>query len=630
MPPTRFAFGDFLLDTTRFELSRLGDRVRVERKPLELLILLAEHTGELVTRSQIAERLWGRDVFVDTEHGINTAIRKIRQVLRDDTDQPRFLQTVPGKGYRFVGVSRVDGGHDLTRTVGAVNEFPPSPITGEQPIQAETTASRPEAGKRFHRRAGIVVCLGCGVLVCVAFVLNSFGLRAKDSRVNSLAVLPLNNVSREPGQDYLADGVTDEMITMLAKNSTLRIVSRTSATQFRAARQPLPEVARELGVDAIVEGSISRNGNRVHLTLQLVDGATDTHLWAESYDRDVNDLVSLPRDAAQAVAQRLHHALPPAQVKPINPEAHDAYLHGNYLWYAGNEQAGDYFRKAIQLQPDYAKAWDGISEFYLQDVIGGTRSPTVWNPAAEQAAQRALELEPTLPMAHLMMCAVHFVVHWDWSRAEDECKRATELDTRYGEAYHFRSKVLAVLNRTTEAIELQKLAMDLDPFSRPYGMAHCYDMARQWDAAIDDANQRLVSDPHDAGLHFLLSDAYSAKGMTNDAEEAFESGLSDLGLPKEVSRHHEAFKRGGYRAGLELNLEWQLGEAKKGYYSSEMIAATYAELRDRERALTYLETALREHDGPLLWMQSDWRFDFLHAEPRYRAVVEGVGLPPAY
>jgi TolB-like protein/DNA-binding winged helix-turn-helix (wHTH) protein len=318
VPVSVFEFGDLRLDCSRFELWRAGRSPKLERKPMELLILLAASEGNLVTRTEIIERLWGSEVFVDTEHGINTAIRKIRQTLRDDPEQPRFVQTVMGKGYRFIG---------------PISEVHPPPAAKSGPpmlaLQPESVALGVEnPRRRSHGRVWQII----GGSAAIVLLTLAAALRAHWSQdspassttpnIQSIAVLPLDNLSGDPAQNYFADGMTDELTTMLAKNSTLHVISRTSVMQYKGAHRPLREIAEALGVDGILEGSVERSDGKVHMTIQLIQASTDTHLWAESYDRDTKDVGTLPAEAAQAIAKRLNSAAPlPKPARYVSPEA---------------------------------------------------------------------------------------------------------------------------------------------------------------------------------------------------------------------------------------------------------------------------------------------------------------------
>jgi TolB-like protein/DNA-binding winged helix-turn-helix (wHTH) protein len=653
MPSTVFEFDEFKLDSGRFELYRSGRSLKLERKPMELLILLAESEGQLVSRTEIAERLWDREVFVDTEHGINTAIRKIRQVLRDDPEQPRFVQTVTGKGYRFVPTVEVR--RTSTEEVEE-NSQPPAvapdavarpdafPIPNAIPREDQPANHTPLPNEAVTPHSSIplwVAALGglaAIVVLVVAILLAKRGLgkllaHGAEPTIRSLAILPLDNLSGDPGQDYFADGMTDELTTMLAKNSTLRVISRTSVMQYKGVHRPLPEIARELGVDGVLEGSVARSGDKVHMTIQLIQAPSDTHLWAESYDRDANDVVSLPRETAQTIAKQLKSAVPQSPPTPrlVSPEAHDAYLRGRYLWFTGpNEKAGPYFKKATELQPDYAPGWAGLSVYYGGGTVEGDLNPEESLGPEEAAAIKAITLDDSLAEGHLAMSGAFFLVHWDWARAETEINRANELDPNLAEAYHFHAKILAALNRHQEAIAVQKKASELDPFERPWAMALSLREARLYDAAISDIQHLLEADPKIPWAHWFLYDSYRRKGMEKEAAQELEKTFlfGDDKAPAASVRH--AFQQGGYKAVVR----WQLSDAKKDsstkYVSPVYLATLNAQLGRREETLTLLEQGYREHSPLLLWIQNDPAFDFLHSDGRYRFIIKGIGLPPAY
>ena len=511
---TVFKFEDFQLDCGRYELHRSGHTLKLEKKPMELLILLAESEGQLVTRTQIAERLWSSEVFVDTEHGINTAVRKIRQVLRDDPEHPRFVQTVTGKGYRFLSIvevsrSQIDEVNQQgSLPINAAAHSPPTAIPAEasptEVFRKEGHGTRPGA---LYFATGALAVIAAGGLATRSFHHASRSPGA-DPVIGSLAVLPLDNLSGDRNQEYLADGMTDELTTMLAKNSTLQVTSRTSVMQFKGAHRPLPEIARELGVDGVLEGSVARSANGgVHMTIQLIHAASDTHVWAESYDRRADELTGLPREAAQTIAQRLHRAVPPqAPLRFVRPEAHDAYLRGRYLWFKGNiHDSLPYFKEATELQPDYAPGWSGLCLYYGGDAITGMLQPQEALAASEAAGRRAVALDDSFPEGHVALAGAIFFNRWDWASAGREINRALELDPEFSEAYHLRAKMLAVLNRHQEALADEKKASDLDPFSKPWAMPMALVEARQYDAALNDVRRRLEGEPRNASLYWYLS-----------------------------------------------------------------------------------------------------------------------------
>ncbi len=634
-----FEFAGFRLDCGRFELQRNGRSVRLERKPMELLILLVSREGQLVTRTEIAEHLWDKEVFVDTEHGINTAVRKIRQVLEDDPEEPRFVQTVTGLGYRFIGplVKDEAGTEEVAAGSPAVAASTSPEVESERP--RELAAQMPVASGR-RRGAVWAGVAGLGVVAAILAVGrdgrgalgNWMSHRGAEPVVQSVAVLPLENLSGDAGQDYFADGMTDELITMLVKDSTLRVTSRTSVMQYKGVHRPLREIARELGVDGILEGSVERSGDHVHMTIQLIHAPTDTHVWAESYDRDASDVVSLPGEAAETIAKKVNRAaVQTAVAHYVNPAAHDAYLRGRYLWFAGwwNQDAGEYFRKATELQPDYAQGWAGLSVYYGAGAIGGDLNPADSVARQEATALKALQLDASLPEAHLAMCAAILDARWDWASADAECRRAIELEPGFAEAHHFRAKIFASLNRHAEAIEEQKKAMELDPFERTWALAFSYQLARQYDAAVAEAKQRLESTPNDPWLHGILTDTYRCKGMGKEATDELETMLALMGKKDSAASVREAYRRGGYTAVVLEQIAELKRQAKGQYVSPVKLAGLYAQLGRREETLSLLEEGYRQHSPLMLWVRCDPAFDFLQGDARYRAVIEGVGFPDA-
>ncbi len=487
MPASIHKFGDFELDHARFELRRNGQLLKLERIPMELLQLLLEKNGEIVTRQEIIERIWGKDVFVDTEHGINTAVRKIRAALRDDIDRPRFIQTVSGKGYRFLDYPASGNGNS---TAAAIDNLP---STDRRPAPAPEPKPRLTQSHKSPWRMAVVALL----FLLIAGLLLGFnvaGLRDKlfaphrAHTIHSLAVLPLANLSGDPAQDYFADGMTDELITMLAKNTSLRLVSRTSAMRFKGVQRPVKDIAQELGVDGILEGSIERSGNRVHMTVQLIHAPSDTHLWAESYDRNLSDAFSLPSELSRTIAREVNTAISPAKPQPrINPEAHDAYLRGRYFWFNGKTQRSqEYFQQAIQLQPDYAAAWSGLADSYTLLAVDGEVPPQSVMGKAEEAARKAIDLDGSLSDAHKARAALYLFDTWEWQSAEAESRRALDLDPNNAEAHHLYSYILFVTQRPEEALQEQKRATSLDYSLRPWALGRCYIHLRRFDDAIKE------------------------------------------------------------------------------------------------------------------------------------------------
>jgi TolB-like protein/DNA-binding winged helix-turn-helix (wHTH) protein/Tfp pilus assembly protein PilF len=628
VPACIHKFDEFELDPSRFELRRNGRVLKLERIPMELLLLLAEKEGSVVTRQEIIDRLWGKDVFVDTEHGINTAIRKIRQALKDDPEHPRFVQTVTGKGYRFVA-EKNGAKEEPPQTMEGRTPRPPScPEVPGRSLTTTATLEVPAPRSSKIIKLALALCLIAGAL--------AFHFRARlfpstqAAQIHSIAVIPLANLSGDPSQDYFADGMTDELITALAKNRNLRVVSRTSAMQYKGVKRPLPEIARELNVDGILEGSIERSPNSVHMTVQLIYAPTDSHVWAESYDRDLNQAFSLPQELSGTIAKEVKAATSPApRQRYINPEAHDAYLRGRYFWFNFNiEQTLPYFEKAIQLQPDYAAAWSGLADTYTIAGMGHRPRQQVSSKAFD-AARKALELDDSLPEAHNSMAAWYLFYGWDLPRADDEIRRAIALNPNYAEAHYVRCKVLMAMNRLDEAEAEEKRSVELDPFARSWGLGAFYTYTRQYDAAINELRTQYAARPTDVHVVWQLSYVYWLKGMYKESQQELEEALQLEHNQEKLVAAHKAWVQGGEKAVEQWGVGRVKANARNSYVSEFELATTFAYAGDKEQVLKHLEAACRDHDPGMIEIQYEPLFDFLHSDPRYRALVKKIGLPPA-
>jgi TolB-like protein/DNA-binding winged helix-turn-helix (wHTH) protein len=650
VPACTFQFGDFELDPSRFELRRNGRVQKLERIPMELLILLAEKQGDVATRQEIIERLWGKDVFVDTEHGINTAIRKIRQALHDNPEQPRFVQTLTGRGYRFIA-EKAEGRKEDRKAPTPGAEIAESRDAGRRPDVKPATPAVPEIYESFSGQPQpalpvvsrswqrILTVAALALFLCAAglFSVNSFGLRDRifplnrASQIHSIAVLPLANLSGDSSQEYFADGMTDELVTALAKNRNLRVVSRTSVMQYKGAQRPVRDIARELGVDGILEGSISRTTDRVHMTVQLIYAPTDTHVWADSYDREFNQAFALPEELSQTIAKEVKAATAPAPVQRyVSPEAHDAYLHGRYFWFTFNvPNTLPYFEKAIQLQPDYAAAWSGLADTYAIDGMQN-HPPSEVSEKAHAAALKALELDPSLPEAHNSIAAWYLFYAWDPVRAEVEARRTLELNPNYAEGHHVLSYILEAQQRYPEAEVEARRSTELDPFEHIWELGVFYTNIRQYDVALKELSMQRLARPGDPDIVINLSKLYWLKGMYKESQSEYERWLDLQHDPATKAAAHQAWVTGGEPAVERWGVNNIKALARKQYFQAEFVATIIAFTGDKDETLKYLELSYRNHDPDLIFIQNEPLFDFLHADPRYRALVAKIGLPPAY
>jgi TolB-like protein len=449
--------------------------------------------------------------------------------------------------------------------------------------------------------------------------------------ITSLAVIPLDNLSGDPAQNYFADGMTDELTTMLARNSSLHITSRTSAMQFKGGRQSLPAIAQSLHVDGILEGSVSRYGNQVHMTLQLIRADTDTHLWAESYDRSLNDLNALPAEAARDIANHLHSAVPAsAAARYVNPEAHDAYLRGRYLWFRGQrEEAANNFRKAVELQPDFALGWTGLADYYGEAAGAGAMNPLQALPQAEALARKAVALDDHLPEAHLSLGVNILISRWDWAHAMEEISRALELNPKLVQAIHFRARMLSLVGRHREAIQAQEAADELGPFERPWAMVDMLNEARQYTTLLlRKPGSACKANPTRASTSKcpspIAAKAWIRNGRMHGENACGFPAIRPQPLPSSAPIVLGAEKR-------LCNGSWISFSVSPGppMFSPVDLALVHAQLGDREQTLSLLEEGVREHSPLLVWLQCDPAYDFLNNDERYRSIIQRVGIATA-
>jgi TolB-like protein/Tfp pilus assembly protein PilF/DNA-binding winged helix-turn-helix (wHTH) protein len=616
MPSAKLRFRDYQLDPDGFELCRAGHRLRLERKPMELLILLAENQGRLVKREEIIEKIWGKNFFFDAENGINNAVRKIRSALNDNAEHPLFVETSLGKGYRFIApVERMLEPGGL-----------PAPERGV--IPQEPTG--------FRWRHAWVPALGVTALIATAFAFNLAGIRSRVFArnvppIHSIAVLPLENLSGDATQEYFVDGMTDALITDLAQSSDLRVISRTSAMQYKGARKPLPQIARELDVDAVVEGTVSRSGSRVRITAQLLAARTDRHLWAQSYERELTDIFGLQDDLARDIAQEIRVKVTlqsQARLNPphlAGPEAYENYLKGRYYWNKATDQdvrtSREYFEKAVEKDPAYAQAWVGLAFAYnmVDDYSHG-----------QEAARKALALDASNGEAHAAFAVTTWYKNWDWITAGQEFKRAIELDPNNANAHHTYGLYLSALGRHDEARAQMQRTLELDPLA-PFAYANLgsiYWSNHDFDRAIQQLRRSLEIDPNFPYAHFFLGQVYESLARYDQALEEFEKYRTLSGIPYEYKgaiAHLYAVQ--GRRAKVMKLLEELKAQHKPGDMLSYAIASGYVGLGDKDRAFQWLQNSCAEHSDDMVDFNDDIRMDPLRSDPRFQALVRRVGVP---
>src|SRR5579863_9905882 len=469
-PASIVRFGTFELSLQSGEVRKAGVRIRVQQQPMKLLELLLERPGEVVTREDLRRRVWPDESFGDFDQAVNIAIAKLRSALGDSAENPRYIETLPKRGYRFIAkVSVVDADAGMKKP-----ENPAQDLPGPEPGHQVQSAGLTGVLKRPARQIVFAVALVLILAIPAVWLFRSRG--RPPVGIRSLAVLPLENLSGDASQDYFADGMTDALITDLAQIGALRVISRTSAMVYKGAHKPLPQIARELNVDAVVEGTVVRSGEQVRITAQLIQAPADKHLWAESYEGNLRDTLALQSKVAGAIAEQIRIKLNPQEqaalthAKMVNPEAYESYLKGRYFWNKrtaeGLKAALAYFNQAIEEDPTYAQAYSGLADTYvlLGDWEYGVLAPKEAYPKARAAAIRALELDNTLSDAHTSLASMG-MFDWDWQSAGAEYRRAIELNPGYATAHQWYSWHLNLLGRKSEAIAEMRKAVSLDPLS---------------------------------------------------------------------------------------------------------------------------------------------------------------------
>ena len=600
---------------------------------MELLILLVAQRDQLVGREEIISRLWGKDVFLDTEQGINTAIRKIRLTLGDDPDQPQFLQTVVGKGYRFVGPINVIGNGSPTATVVPPSSPDSAPQRGTVPVAPS------KAANRWKWKATLAALLVLGIATG-AFKYFDWSRWLPRPPVHSIAVLPLKNLSGNPADDYFADGMTDELITNLAKISALRVSSYTSIAKYRSSSKPLPQVAQELQVDAIVEGSVLRSGDQVRITAQLIYAPRDQHLWAEEYQRYLRDVLYLQREVARDVAQQVRVTLTPneqnrlATAGAVDPAAYESYLRGRSYWNQRSEasllKAIDQFNKAIETDAGYAPAYSGLADCYTTLGYLSYLDPLDAFPRARDAATKALELDPNLAEAHTSLAYYNLYHAWNWVEAEKEFKKAIDLNPNYATAHDWFSVYLMAMGRYDEAFKEVSRAHELDPLSvvisTDIGFNRLY--RREYDEAIDQLRGTLAVSPKFPIAHLWLGRAYQQKKMYPEAIDEFNKTDDALpGWAVTLAGTGNAYGEWGHQAEAKQVLV-RLNEMSRGKYVTPYgVALVYAGMDDNNQAFAWLNKAYEGRNHWLVWLNRDPRWDRLRSDPRFADLKKRVGLP---
>src|SRR5215831_9124161 len=597
----RFRFGGFELDPRTGELVRDSKTVRLHGQPLQLLLALLERPGELNTREDLTARLWPAGTYVDFERGLNKAVNKLRDALADSPDQPRFIETLPRKGYRFIG--------EVTKEVPSVESL-------QTPVP-----STPHAAKKSHATLTIAV----SAVAIVALIVGGWRVSRLISaplQIASLAVLPLENLSGDSEQAYFADGMTDALITEIARAGTMRVISRTTMSRYKGTRLDTRQIGRELNVDALVEGTVLRSGDQVRITAQLIQVSTDNHLWAQSYEREATQILRLQQDVATDIARRVGSVVKPVEpLRTVNPEAYGEYLKGRFYFFLYTpedwQKAIEHYAQATSADPTFAPAFAGLAESYI--ISWAWNAPLSGENLrnGKAAAEKALQLDPMLASAHLAMGELH-LQEWDQSNAEKEFQRAIELNPNDPLAWQLHGIYVLLKGEYEQGIADQKHALSLDPFSPIINanLVRAYYFSRQYNQAISQAQAALQLTPGDAITTRWLERVYRHKGMLKEAFAARRS----MTKPEEIPALENTYRTSGYRGVLLAQAE---ASKKRGDFG--IAALHFAQAGKREQALTLLEECYRHHYAGLLRLKVDPDLDPIRSDPRFKVILHGVG-----
>ena len=615
-------FDGYELDVRAGELRKHGVRLRLRGQPLQVLEILLERPGEVVTREELQTRIWSSNAFGDFDHNLHNAVARIREVLGDSPENPRYIETLPRRGYRYVG---------------PIQDFQKPPLAKEIVDNAAQPVSLVEPPKR---KKSFVLSL-CALLALGLVALSLWRhAKAGVAPIRSIAVLPLKNLSGDPSEEFFVDGMTDQLITDLAKIGSLRVISGTSVMQYKGAKKGLPEIARELNVDAIVEGSAIRSGQRVRITAQLIQARTDQHLWAETYDRDLGDILNLQSEVSDAIAQKVRTQLTSTQQAQlhrghtVNPAAYDDYLRGRL--YFVNEftkvdalnRAKRYFKESIQKDLDFALAYAGLADTYAYLAFAGALPKDQAERSAREALAKALKLDDNIGEAYDTLGALSWRFDWDWKAADREFNRAIALAPSYSCAREDRATFLAMTGRRDEALaELAKIQQLDYSFSSAMTESDTYYTLRDYPNLIKASRRALLLDPKEWSQHYTLGVGYEGTGRLQEAIFEYQQVIAMFGDSGSVVALAHALRATGKKAEAEKILRDLERKATKNSTSQYRMATIYAGLGENEKAFQFLEKAYSEKTLDLPgFLKSDPLLDGLRSDRRFQDLLRRVGL----
>ena len=636
------------------ELYRNGRKIKLQEQPFQILAMLLEQPGQVVTREELRERLWPADTFVDFDHSLGTATKKLRQALNDEADRPRFIETVPRRGYRFIAPVE-----SQASPPSRSNVIPPGGSSSTATSAATQVVSHTYGSRGKILAAALVVAIALLVGLSSSRVRERLFGRRSPPRIQSLAVLPLVNLSGDPNQDYFADGMTEALTTDLGKISALRVISRTSVMQYKGTKKPLPEIARELNVDGFIEGTVSRSGNHLRITANLLQASPEKHLWAESYESELGDILTVQGQVAQAVAREIQVKLTPEEQKllrsarAVDPKAHDDYLKGRLSCDEQTRQGLDtsfqYFQQAIEEAPNDPLAYAGLANCYAiwawaGDLFAGDPSPKDVMPKARDAALKALQLDEDLAEAYKALAVVEMILDWNWSGAERQFKRAIELNPNSASTHVYYEHYLVAMGRFDEATAEVRRSVELDPFSdfsRDFGGAWALYFARHYDLSLEQSGKSLELDPRRPWAHYNTALVYEHTGRGGEAIQEFLKAEELFGMsPNRLAELRNVYQQSGGKGYWRNILAFSREVSKRprqfattsgygwcDYMQDADVAAVQVRLGEFNAAFKSLEKGYANHGSALVYLNVDPYWDNIRSDARFKDLIRRVGLP---
>ena len=632
-PSNVYKFGPYHANTVDLELRKSGIRIRLQPKPFQVLKVLLERAGHTVSREELKGLLWSPDIFVDFDHGLNTAVNKIREALSDSAEEPRYIETL-ANGYKFIGdISEQSEPPFVATAPVAKSPLATSPLAGHSDPRGETTWS-----KRYLAPAVGLACLIAVVFLVFYTAPKVFG--TSSAAIQSVAVLPLKNLSGDPSQEYFSDSMTDELTTQLAKISSLSVPSAGSVVRYKGTSASASDIRRDLKVDAFLEGGVVRTGEKIRVSAQLIDARTNRHIWAEDYQGDLRDVLVLQNDIATAIARSVKAKVAPADSpnvsvpRQVEPRAYDAYIRGRGYWLRSNtpnevpgdvEKSGELFQQAIQYDPSFARAYSGLADYYgVKAGYGAIPAEEGWRKS-EEASRKALALDDRLAEAHCSLASKMMYYDWNWAGAEREIQRGLELDTHYAVLHNLYSHLLSYTGRFDQSIAEAHRAEELDPLGERFVVQRALRFSRRFDLFLAEVDKTFAQDP--ARIHKERAAVYKAQKQHPEEVHETDQELRIEGCVPCADRLARAYARKGYSGWLQERLNGLNEISKDGHPMTFEHAELYAAMGNTDTAMHYLEQGYREHTVELVKLQVNPAYDDMRTDPRFQDLVHRIRLP---